>query len=334
MLGSSYADYFLSSIVVALSYALILLSVRFSAADLVLLWGGVQIALVFQAIILYMRFTGVYELAVPFGESADNSGFVSVQQREQLTAVSMCLQFSASAFLAVTQKMRIYSCLIAVLSIPAVFLTGSTLGVAVFALGLTYLFFGIVRKLSFPLKCIVVLVGLFFALSLVPQAGDLISNQFQQSGSDKFEAITVISQVKDSDLLYYKVFESNSRVVLLIESISFVSEDFLSLFFGGPRTNFLDRTGGLSPHSILSEVIASGGVLGLGLFTLFVLGCCFMRRKGLKITHFAFLVILLALTGTINSINLGVPLFGLLAVLTRKPKPMYHRVRLNNMNNG
>jgi len=332
--GSDYSDYFLSSLAMALSYAMLLLSVRFSSTDLVLMLRCFQLVLVFQAIIIFMRFTGVYELPIPFGESESNFGFVSVQVREQLTSVSMCLQLAVMVCLSSTQKMRLYSCIIAVFSVPAVFLTGSTLGVGVFALGLLYLFFGGVRRLSFPLKCIVIFVGLFLATSLAPLVGDLITNQFQQSGSDKFEAVTVINQVQDSDLLYFKIFESNTRVKLLIHSILFSSQDLSNLFFGGARTYFLDNTGGLSPHSILSEVIASGGLLGLGLFTLFILGCYFMRRKELKITHFVFLIILLVLTGTINSINLGIPLLGLLAVLTRRSGSMYHRVRVNNMNNG
>ena len=114
------------------------------------------------------------------------------------------------------------------------------------------------------------------------------------------------------------VFESNSRVALLVDSISFASNNSISILWGGTREDFINYTGGLSPHSILSELIALGGVVVLLLFASFI-GLCYLKNyKSVSFYHYGFFLMLILLTGTINSINMGIPILGLVAVLMRR----------------
>lgn len=317
--GSGHSDYFISSFIAAFSYVLILLSVRFSRSDLEFLWHCLQFTMVFQAVVVYLRFFGLFEFPIPFGEAPGNSGIISLQAREQLTAVSLSLQFSMSVFLANEHKTRLRTLLIAVFSTPAVFLTGSTLAVGVFFIGLVYLFFMIMKGRLKPVSSLLLFIGVFLVLFLGPIVGDLIFSQYVESGNDKFEALSVISQLQDFELLYYKIFESNSRVTLFFDSISVISNDAFNALFGGTRSDFIFYTGGLSPHSIVSEVIALGGFVGLVVVFFVILIGYFKSRKYLGLIHFGLFLGLFVLTGTINSINLGIPLFGLMAIMMRRP---------------
>jgi hypothetical protein len=317
--GSLYSDYFISSLVVVLSYVFILLSLRFNDVDLKLLLKCFQISLVLQAIIIYLRFTGFFEFPIPFGESKSNKGFVSLQQREQLTAVSMCLQVSAVLFLSTSYKAKLNSMFLAIVSVPAVFLTGSTLAVGVFFLACIYLFIGVLKHVSFIFKSTLLVGGLAGVILLTPYIADRISGQYLAMGSDKFEAVSVINQLQDSELLAHKIFESNSRITLLVDSISFASNNSISILWGGTREDFIKYTGGLSPHSILSELIALGGVIVLLLFASFIALSYLKRYKSVSFFHYGLFLILILLTGTINSINMGVPILGLVAVLMRRP---------------
>jgi len=316
--GSLYSDYFMSSLAMALSYVFILSSLRFNDVDLKLLLKCFQISLVLQAIIIYLRFTGVFEFPIPFGESETNKGVVSLQAREQLTAVSMCLQVSAMLFLSTSYKAKLNSMFSVIVSVPAVFLTGSTLAVGVFFLACIYLFIGVLKHASFIFKLTLFVGGLAGVMLFIPYIADRLSGQYLASGSDKFEAVSVINQLQDSELLKEKIFESNSRVSLLADSISFTSNNFISILWGGTRGDFIQYTGGQSPHSILSELIALGGVIVLLLYASFM-GLCYLKRyKSVSFFHYGFFLILILLTGTINSINMGIPILGLVAVLMRR----------------
>jgi hypothetical protein len=317
--GSLYSDYFISSLMMALSYMFILSSSRFNDVELKLLLKGFQISLVLQAVIIYLRFTGIFEFPIPFGESEGNYGMVSLQSREQISAVSMCLQVSAVLFLSTSYKAKLISVFSAIVSVPAVLLTGSTLAFGVFFLACTYLFIGVLKHASFIFKSTLLVGGLVGVITLSPFIADRISEQYLDSASGKFEAVSVIRQLQDGELLKYKVIESNSRVALLVDSISFVSNNSISILSGRTREDFIKYTGGLSPHSILSELIALGGVIVLLLFTLFI-GLCYLKRnKSVSFYHYGFFLILILFTGTINSINMGIPMLGLITVLMRRP---------------
>jgi hypothetical protein len=316
---SLYSDYFISSLVVALSYVFILISLRLNEIALKFLLKCFQISLILQAIIIYLRFTGIFEVPIPFGESDSNKGIVSLQQREQLTAVSMCLQVSAVLFLSSAFKEKLFSMFSVIVSMPAVFLTGSTLAVGVFLLACTYLFAGVFKYASPVSKSTLLAGGLAGIILITPYVAIQITKQYLDSGSHKYEAVSVIAQLQDSKLLYHKIFESNTRIALLVDSVLFVSNNSTSVLWGGSRKDFIKYTGGLSPHSILSELIAMGGVMALLLFSTFIGFSYLQRYKSMNFLHYGYFLILILLTGTINSINLGLPIIGIVAVLMRRP---------------
>jgi hypothetical protein len=121
--------------------------------------------------------------------------------------------------------------------------------------------------------------------------------------------------------MLYKLFESNSRLDLLHKAIGMLD---ISVF--GVTHGYFLSDDGLSPHSLLAELIAYSGIFGLILIVIYCFIFMFNYRKlgrdDVFVLFFSFLLSFL------NSNNLALPfVFTFLFI-------MAYRVRLVNNNPG
>lgn len=315
--GREEADYFLSSLMLALSYFLIILSVNFEAKNFTNMLSLLWLSLVMQSLIILARFFGVFEVPVPFGVSDVNRGIVSLQVREQVTSTSLALQVCSVFILSKRVKDKAISFFIALLVLPAVLIAGSMLALMVFSAVIAVLSYDLARNSTLLTKLTSATLALFLVFLFIPLFLDNVQQYYEESGMNKDQAVDLIKKADDGDAFIDKLINRNTRTKLLAESIGFTVKDTISILLGDTKKNFMDFTGGFSPHSIISETISLGGALGFIMLLLFLYVLYYRSKlsfsKNLVIIYFA----LMMLTGTINSVNMGLPIFGLMLVLLR-----------------
>lgn len=309
------SNYFISSLITSLSFLLLLMSVDLNSKNLKKMLFLFQISIVIQSFIIVLRFTGLFEVPIPFGEHETNYAVTSLQNREQLTAVSLGIQISIIYFLSYSLKDIYCSAAITVFTLPIAILTGSTLLFIIYFIVLLLFFlrgFKQSKNIKSILLVIVFLSGLLFLLFLYNNVN--INSDFS-SEANKIETLSVLYQLETEGLLKDKLVNSNSRVDLFLSSIKIISTDTYKLLFGTTREEFLLFSGGNSPHSILSEIISLSGITGMVLFSIFFLLFSISKNKSTSLLKIITFMILMLLTATINSGNMNIPFFGFIAFL-------------------
>lgn len=306
-LGSPYVDYYLSSFVLHFGILLILTQNRLDLRFFEKLSAACFWTLLFQAILIYLRFLQIYEFPIIGGEAPGNRGIISFQSREQLTAISMSIQLIFFLTFSRSAPFHLRSILLLLFTCPAVFLTGSTLATFIWIFSGIYCLLSSILITQSLMRYIFISLLLALILSFAGLIGVEIQNIFAESGGRYFEAVSVVNQFTDLELLTTKVVDSNSRFHLYEKSWEFVSRSAQHILFGGSRAEFLALTGGLSPHGLLPEVITSAGLplTALLLVALIALYFYSFRLVGVWVTSYFFISLFLATS--INSINLIIP---------------------------
>jgi len=321
--GLEETDYFISSFMVAFSYFLILVSVRFEVKDfsniLKLLW----VSLLVQSIIILLRFFGLFEVPVPFGISDVNRGVVSLQVREQVTSASLALQGISMLMLARSGRDKCVSFIVTMLAFPAVLIAGSMLAFIVFSVIIAIFSFDFLKRSRFAIKAIFISIVLICIFSVLPFFSGVVMEHYETAGVELDQSVDLIRKVGEGDTFIDKLLNRNTRILHLTQSVTLSLKDAPSFMFGNTKKEFMDYSGGFSPHSIISEIIALSGVVGFFVFLFFSWVLFLKSRRMISAQRFVAYYFLFLLAGTINSVNMGLPIIGLMVVLFGYPKYKY-----------
>lgn len=219
--------------------------------------------------------------------------------------------------LTVNDKDKLLSLLVLAIAVPGILLTGSTLAFLVWVIVFLAMSYPIFMASSMRIKLslislLVLMIGLFF-----PYLVDLIAREFSINSHGSYEALSVVDQLTEKGALFEKLFSKNTRFVLFLSAFDYIWSDPFRLLFGYTRDGFLSVTNGFSPHSFLSESFSLGGVLGGTAFFLFFGVAYYKVRKTIGFGEYFVFMFLIIMVGTINSVNMNVPLLTFFSVILK-----------------
>jgi hypothetical protein len=271
------------------------------------------IAVFSSVLILLNYFTGSSYIQRLIDVSSDNAGVISFHPREQLSGLVM--SFALLFYCGYSRDRCSFGIIIMFIACLISFLLiGSFLAMGVGIVAMVYFF---AKRLNLIKLMVYCTLGLYFLWGSIPLYIQLIG----ANNHDVFSVHQILRLTQGSDWMLYKLFESNSRLDLLHKAIGMLD---ISVF--GVTHGYFLSDDGLSPHSLLAELIAYSGIFGLILIVIYCFIFMFNYRKlgrdDVFVLFFSFLLSFL------NSNNLALPfVFTFLFI-------MAYRVRLVNNNPG
>lgn len=271
------------------------------------------IAVFSSVLILLNYFTGSSYIQRLIDVSPDNAGVISFHPREQLSGLVM--SFALLFYCGYSRDRCSFGIIIMFIACLISFLLiGSFLAMGVGIVAMVYFF---AKRLNLIKLMVYCTLGLYFLWGSIPLYIQLIG----ANNHDVFSVHQILRLTQGSDWMLYKLFESNSRLDLLHKAIGMLD---ISVF--GVTHGYFLSDDGLSPHSLLAELIAYSGIFGLILIVIYCFIFMFNYRKlgrdDVFVLFFSFLLSFL------NSNNLALPfVFTFLFI-------MAYRVRLVNNNPG
>lgn len=263
------------------------------------------VSLMCVAFLSCITYTNLFFGNFLFYVSPDNAGFVSIHEREQLSALSLAIFFIFSCLLFPKEKNRnlIFYHIILVFSFPCFFLFGSFTAFYIALAG--YLVFLIGNKTKYIL---VFLIGSGLAVFNSVITSDLYFETFKIHEQSETQ-VQASRLFLPAEVHIEKIFLENSRLSLLSKSFESLSE----YPFGTSWNDWQKKSPMGSPHSLFGEIIAYGGIVGI----LFIISFIFLNLKKFFLVplNYKILLFFLFCLSFLNSNNLQFPFFASFLVL-------------------
>jgi hypothetical protein len=264
------------------------------------------ICLVCTGVLSFLTYINAFSSSFLFEVSLDNTGFVSFHAREQLSALSHAIFFSFSCLLFEKNKNTLSYFIILPFSIPCFLLYGSFLAFyTIVAVFLWFLLANFKKKFS-----------ILAVFGLAVTFGDLSKDLYFEKFKIEENSVTRTQASRlflDKSIHFEKILFENSRIFLLVQAFKKVPNHP----FGTTWSEWIRNSEMGSPHSLLGEIIAYGGIIGI-IFITSIIGVNLQRFLVLGL-NYKILIFCLIFLSFLNSNNLQFPFFAtLLAVLYAK----------------
>ena len=264
-----------------------------------------------QGLIIIARLSGLFYFPIYGGLLESNAGFVSIHQREQISAVSISFSLWIWLIYGSFSIISVMMCLVAVFSLLFTGSMGAFLSIVAMVVSRLILDNQSIKRLMIRISLSLCVLVPFFVLL------NQINNQLSAIDLGGFDTLQSTRMVADvvggGDWIYYKLFEANSRAQILQNYGNFTGDDLISLFVGFSKGEWMELNGELgSPHSFFLEFFVHGGLF-VGLYFVVIFILIFISSFGLVrggLYLFSFFTI-----SIINSNNFAMPYLAIILTL-------------------